>query len=83
MIPIIEPIQPLNTDLDMSRITYGDMKRGKKYDVKFLASSEPRRMKCLKVEKKSKSVLVEYTHKEKLIEVWLCSDYEVESIAQV
>lgn len=66
---------------------YGDMCKGKTYQVKVLDKDSPGRiMTCLlvKVKKKVKSILVseELPNKE-IIEAWLLADYEVASIQEV
>ena len=63
---------------------YGDMCKGKTYQVQVFKDSPSRIMNCLLVKVKQKSILVseELPNKE-LIEAWLLADYEVASIQEV
>ncbi len=64
---------------------YGDMLKGKTYQVKVLDKNSPARiMTCLEIKKKTKSILVseELPNKE-IMESWLLADYEVSSIQEV
>ncbi len=64
---------------------YGDMLKGKTYQIKVLDKNSPARiMTCLLIKVKQKSLLVseELPNKE-IMESWLLADYEVASIQEV